>query len=66
MKNHVKICAYGCKRRKNSKGQGVTDERKGDYPFGTISHGCCPECGRRWFGPYYVEEEEENETPSKI
>lgn len=56
------LCAYGCKRRRNDDGQWVTDERQGDYAFGEVSHGCCPDYGKRYFGKYYVEKDEGDDS----
>ncbi len=45
----VTLCMF-CKRRKVSNDQWVEDEKHGTYPFGTISHGLCPECDAREYG----------------
>ena len=52
-KEIVKVCAW-CpqvgRHRKYENGKWIDDEKQGDYPAGTVSHGICPDCYAREFG----------------
>jgi len=49
----ITLCGWcpqvGHHRRQLETGEWVEDEREGDYPVGSVSHGMCPDCYKREF-----------------